>query len=516
LKDKIRFVFKGGNLLRSIFLKYTSIVPDIIRNKLLKKYGDNFKGSDLDFQIFIDPSLDKKTYSYVYDDMINLAYLCLNRFRNYYTQNLGSIFDFYNYKDEKKRELLIKLKNNLNKADLFSNTKIENNIYLNAQIVNLQFYDIHTDPDVHKLYIDNKDNTTFFSDNKEFLNIINGHIINDNFQRTDFYLTNKKFKQDNKLHEGFVASKLKNVNFDIDNNFIKKIHPDNKNKSEFYSTLNDSVHFKQANFSLIRTKFNLVAYIKFSNGKYGAKHIPGELIDISISSFNDLKIRHMNDIFINNFERYTYVNQNANYNIPSFEYYSYTLHNFIKDLLTILFDDNDYPWLDIKYEKRMHRVCILYITELFSLEYNKFMFNGINKLNDIVNLLINISDPTKIIISNKINYTDIDELLKIFDELNFKSYGIYKFYNQLRDLLIKIDKVIDNTEKNNLIKSYEEFTKFLYAHNIFVKDMLKDMDDYIKSPEILHYNVDTFKTIPNIKQKYLKYKQKYLELKNKY
>ena len=42
--------------------------------------------------------------------MVELSYLCLHRFRNYYIQNLSEIFDFYRLNNNTKLELLNKLK----------------------------------------------------------------------------------------------------------------------------------------------------------------------------------------------------------------------------------------------------------------------------------------------------------------------------------------------------------------------------------------------------------------------
>jgi hypothetical protein len=519
LKDKIIFVFKGGNLLRAIFLRYISLLPLNIRDRLLNEYGENFKSSDLDFQIFIDPYIKKEEYEKVYNDMINLAYLCLNRLRNYYTQNLSEIFDFYNLKDIKKKELLLNLEKKMNKSDLFTDNNIPNNPYYGAKIVNLQFYNIHTHPEINESYLNNKNNPDFFVDpitnpqNKEFFNIVSGHIINNNFPRKDFYLTNKKFKQDNKLHENFIATILKHNELNTDQNYINDIHPDKKNTSEFYTTINDSVAFRTVKFSLIRTKLNIIAYIQFSNGKFGAVHVPGELIDISISAYEDFKIKQLDKILKNNFIRYKYVNQNSNYKINSFEYNSYSLKNYIEDLITILFIDNEYPWMDNKYEKRLHRIFILSITELFSLDKNKFIFNGNNQLNEIIKLLNSIFDETKLILNMNINYNDIDKLLDILIKLNFKSLGIYHIIDYIKQIIKKIESISDITNKTNNIAELKKFINILKKHSLFVKDMLIEMDNYINSSEVMHYQLESFNTIPNIKQKYLKYKQKYLNLK---
>ena len=53
-----------------------------------------------------------------------------------------------------------------------------------------------------------------------------------------------------------------------------------------------------------------------------------------------------------------------NINIPEFQFWSYNLHGFISDLYLILYDDNKYPWYDIKYIKRFERLFILGIYQL--------------------------------------------------------------------------------------------------------------------------------------------------------
>lgn len=199
LKNKILFVFKGGNLLKSIFIKYTTLIPDTISSYLIENYNKDFKNSDLDFQIFIDVNLgsteeeSRKIYSIIYDDMTLLSYICLNRIRNYIIQEPNKIFDFYCLNNKSKLDILNEVEKECKKSDIFSLNDPENK-YFNSEFLNLQFYNIHTNKKAHDLFLDNKDNPNFLYNDKEFLQVVNTHIYGE-FPRTDFFITSKKLKK---------------------------------------------------------------------------------------------------------------------------------------------------------------------------------------------------------------------------------------------------------------------------------------------------------------------------------
>ena len=529
LSDKILFVFKGGNLLRSIFLKFTQVIPNQLSDKIIDHYNKWFKSSDLDFQIFIHPQLGnnpskfREVYNIVYNDMVELSYLCLHRFRNYYIQNLSEIFDFYRLNNNTKLELLNKLKDDLNSSPILSNTEMSKNDFLNARFVNLQFYDLHTNPEIHQRYMDNKDNASFKTKKDEYLNVLEKHVY-DNFARRDFYLTSKILRDNtNTRMTHFVAENLTvNKHMRKDKKIVKQIYPNNEIQSEFYTSINDAVEFfliTLVKFALIRTKINFIGYLQFPDNTYGAIHLPGELIDISISAYEDSKnFKFENELFSNHFTRYTFVNQNSNYTIPSFEYTSYNLRSFIADLELILFNDNEFPWQDKKYDKRISRMYVLVFAELFSLEQNQFIENGTNKLADLLQLIKYIYTDSRLITGTTFNYTDINNTLTLLNKLNLQKYSLYSIQDYFIKVLKRIE-LLDPERKQYEINQLKGFNKECLIHINFFITILNDMTTYLNSNHILHYDQSLFKKITqlggveNVYNKYKKYKGKYIELK---
>jgi len=530
LNDKILFMFKGGNLLRSVFLKFTQLLPNQLSDKIIDHYNEQFKSSDLDFQIFIHPQLGnnpamyRNLYNIVYEDMINLSYLCLNRFRNYYIQNLASVFDFYTLNNQSKLNLLEKLRDKLNASKIITDTNYPNNYFLNAKFVNIQFYDLHTNKDIYNFFMINKDEPSFKTNKSEYSNTLQKHVYGE-FSRRDFYLTSKILKDNtNKNMTYFIAENLSvNKYMKRDKKIVKQIYPKNEIQSEFYTSINDAVEFflvTLVKFALVRTKINFIGYIQFADNTYGAMHLPGELIDISISAYDDSKnFKFENELFSNHFSRYTFVNQNSNYNIPSFEYTSYNLRSFIADLELILFNDNEFPWLDKKYDKRLKRMYVLAFAELFSLNKTQFNLNGVNKLRELLQLIKNIYTTSRLINAGTFVYDDINTSLTLLNQLNLNKIGMYTIQTYFVKVLKRLDS-LDSVKKQEQLIELDKFNIQCMIHIDFFISILDDMDVYLNSDRVLHYDQSLFKKITqlggveNVYNKYLKYKGKYLTNKN--
>jgi hypothetical protein len=552
INDKIIFVFKGGNLLKGYFQKFLNEQPGIVTEYITQKYSKYFKNSDLDFQIIIHPRLhsDKNTrkdiYEYIYNDMLKLSYIALNRWRNYMLSDISEIINFYELNSNIKKKILTKCKNKINSASIFDTKLMDENgvqigdinakkqyqkdnygqdadIFVGANIENLQFYNINTRQDVYDEYLANKNNPTFLKQrdtaHPEYDIIIDR--MNNNkedhlelFPRTDFYITTRQYN-------GIIytlSQKLYKSKLLIDEKVQNKIYPNADIRSEFYITVNNYVKFKTRDnnnaFGLARMKFNTIGYIKFLDGTRGMLNIPGEFIDISISKLDDMKQMNKfqnNTPLIQYFNRYTFINHNQNINITNFNFWSYNLHGFISDLYDIIYFEYIYPWEDIKYKKRLDRIFIFSLFEILFLKNTK----------ENLDIFMNKQTPIKIQNLFSLDYNDpqinslVDEILLLLNKSEIRELIFYKIienHKKIANLLIAeadpiIKKKYISEFDNYKIKCRENFLTFQFV--------FKQINNYINNDTIGHINNDRMGKLHQLggyyKEKYLKYKKKYIK-----
>ena len=549
INDKIIFVFKGGNLLKGYFQKYLNEQPGIVSEIIRNKYSKHFKNSDLDFQIIIYPRLHtskttaENIYEYLYNDLLKLSYLALNRWRNYIISDISEIINFYELNSNIKKKILTKCKDKINSASIFD-TKLKDeagtiigdinakkqyqknkygpdaDIFVGAQIENLQFYNINTNPDVYDEYVRNKDNYLIFLKQRDPANQVYDNIIDrinntykyhiDSFQRADFYITIKPYN--NFIYT--LSQTLYKSDIKQDDNIQQQIYPNGDIKSEFYITVNNHVEFKtlrdKASFGLVRMKFNTLGYIKFQDGSRGMINIPGEFLDISISKGHDTKQIHKfsgNNSINTYFNRYRFINHNPNININPFNFWTYNLHGFVSDIYQILYEEPDYPWIDIKYKKRLNRLFIFTIFELlFINQANKNIFIS----QELINLFtLKYNDPQIKVLNGQI--------LAQFNTPELQKLIIYEIIKEHAKICDRIAAEGDINKQTQYINKFNEYKEVCHDNLLSINFILEKINEYVINPKLGHINQDRMNEIHQLggsyKQKYLKYKQKYLESK---
>ena len=227
-KNSILFLYKGGNVLRIIQKEFDEELPAIAAKVLEKFYSNDFKRSDADFSIYIDPKLNN--FNDIVNDITKLCYLWLDIIRNDMMNNPSFYFDFYKYNPDYKQIIL--------------NNYLET--FQNASCLN------------------DKSNPKYF--NKKILDI--------NFDHDpDYQGITDKYIRFNKSETEILINEITNKTHSI------------------YCSENRALKFKDGNnqtihFNLCRAKFcfNLIMGGKDIN----IKKIGGELIDISIPLDNGL------------------------------------------------------------------------------------------------------------------------------------------------------------------------------------------------------------------------------------
>ena len=427
LQGDIHIFYKGGNTMKNIFDNYNNKYSSLISQIFYDNYNEYFKKSDFDFQIFINREKfnNERDYNDIVDKLTTFLYGVLNNFRNYLLNNLED-FDLYRYKNSIKKEKLKKVLEELNNCDILKMDKktIKENYadkyeYLsNNKFVNINFLDINTD----NKYKDINFRRDFIIDNEE----------------------NKKTLQEIKIPK-------------LNNNLYNEYKG-----SELYISINKTLQFKNANnkiinFNLIRLKLNMNGYL---NTNYTLP-IGGEIIDISISKFNDYKI-----IPIEKIQKYKY---------KEFEYYMYTLDGFIFDTSNILFIERKNPWDDKKYEKRIYRLFYLLYIDIFNSDHN-----------------------------------DIDEIKYLLESLKkSKNSNIDDKYKNFKNIFDKINNILNDNEDN---KNKNNFIKIIDKNLQIGIDIIDKIKDYYNNRKTIN-NFDSNNNNINYLNKYKKYKQKYIELK---
>lgn len=171
---------------------------------------------------------------------------------------------------------------------------------------------------------------------------------------------------------------------------IPKLKP-----SQFYITRNTSIRFKRKDntynsFDLLRMKYN----IKVKIGKIQL-NVPSEIIDIGIPREDDNTIPPLTKGASKWMKKYNY---SSNITDVKFAFWGPSLSYLIKDVDSILFYQNEFPWQDKKIEKRLQRylLCIILHTIVTSPTDPIFHLTTLkNEFNKLINFLTCFNDSSQ-------------------------------------------------------------------------------------------------------------------------
>lgn len=507
-EDSIKFIYKGGNALRSFFRRYLTDFPSTVSNEIYNKFDNAFSKTDADFQICIDINLPDNDFNIIHKDMENLSYLLLNRIRNIFLLFVNEYFSFYNMN---KMEMDNILNASLQELNLKSQNIVDNP-FEKINILNLRINNYTCGTDFNQFNFVNQNDVYIDQSNKidreKFIYDWNNYVNNP--FRSDLIITrendNNVVYRMSKIHEIMNLDEKLLYDKQISNNIYSKI----KN-SEFYITYNNSVESfgsggRLNKFSLLRIKVNFSSIFE-KNNKYGLINIPGELIDICIpAKYSEHYARIFN--FYNPLPKYSFIGLYDNLKNKTFDFYSYSQDLLFDDLTIILTTSSKILWENPKYEKRLNRLYALVTLQLF---YNKNL--NFNKINTIINEIINC-------LNNYENYNTEQISNNLKNYLNNNNDDIY--LNKLVSMIINmlndsnfISKIKNSSFATNYLKFFQDLINML---NYIVHINLQ-FNNY-KISDNLNYLVDKLSIINQLGgniylHKYLKYKNKYLTLKYK-
>ena len=412
-----------------LYNKYKNILK--LNKDIINKYTDLFKRSDADYNIYIDKNIftTRESYNKVLHDMNKISYNILIKVRDIISTYPECFCPINNISEKNLQDLLI----NINKLYEETPSSMIPDLKIIKNFIGISFNDKY-----------------YFTENSTPISKENTHNI---------YIANKNTKPQSQVHfqsnnedfikQGKVPSQRCDVIIKIGKNNNEQLRrklinlKECNNKSIYYS-FNETITFlisnNISNFNLHRLKINTILYYKTLDDKLGFFKCPSELIDISISNFDDWKIQ--DEDLTKDIKKYNYNNE--------YPFYSYSLNGFLHDLIQIL-NEHEFPWDIFKYDKRIGRLIFLLFIYIITNFKDKDIFNTIS--NDFNSIKINTN--------NRIDYEKYknDEIIKY----------IFDYLLSIRDKIVN-DKT-DNKESlktkfNNFITRLEEINEFKHEPDL--------------------------------------------------
>jgi hypothetical protein len=421
LKKNIRFNKNNFNDIIGIIINEQRKIIEINLSKILGELKDFYQKDKINnfleklSNTFNTNYIDKKYYKYTnfYTLPINEYILTGNtnfEKNSLKNNNFENKFLQYNHFVKNSLQNNSELNKNNNNKNLRNNNKklINNNKNLSKIQINFEYNDVE--------YIKENEN-----------NII--RLL----ERKDFIIKNIQSIYFN----GYLESKTKN------NHYIS-----------INSTINNRVYNHIVNFDLFRIKLNIELpniiinnykgidqnknLIFENNNELKTISIPSEFLDVSIPKFNDINlIKFRNNFKFEDFNKYFSILNFQKNNINYLNIITYNLEYLIDDLNMVLYKQNTFiPWIDMKYEKRLNRLCCL-------------------------SLLLIIKKN----IGNKNIQTHIDNLIENLENLK----DLFQIYPINKNTIDKIKKNIENNikNKNDCLFTKEIVSNFLYSDEYF-------------------------------------------------
>lgn len=497
--DMVKFIYKGGTIMKLIFNTDTIKHDNDRRKKYKKIFSDNFKRSDSDYSIIINDILPYNHFNFIYQHMNKISYTVLINIRDVFESqmiNNDGILEINNLNKNRMNKLV----NLLNEND--GTNDVGNIICL---IACNGMYGMPSDE---------------FKGNSKIQNIISG---SNDYRRS---LT--------QLSDVIITANIDDIN-NVITPYLYKMNSEKKNSIYYsYNEINryNNLYNNTTEFALHRLKLNFTAIVKVDEkDDITEMNLQSELVDVSIP-----KISNFNKINFNkHLKEYSFVKRDFRFGYNKLNFISYSNNGFIHDLCITLFKSLEpYFWNENKYIKRINRLAYFVRCELINL-FKKYTSDTIS-MNVIKRVIYKISSLYKNSTLQNILYDeeilpesqivqngDIDEIMILY----------YYFKNTIK--LLYDQEVASNTASGfylvdaNKSPSMHSYYIFMFCKSIydffllplFLRDKTKvitpfdkSLDSYISTnfrDEINDIIIESreLKIINNIEPYQLMYLKKY-------
>lgn len=519
-EDKVRFVYKGGNLMRILKKRYFSDEKFAFMEKTgwfgNADFYDAFSKSDDDFTIKINP--DDKDFDLKHEDMEYYTYVSLKNIRDIICKDSKTYFDFYKNDENVKKNILInKVLTPLQGISCTKNVAGNMSIYKGYTVCGVLLGNTYSGIGNFAELGSVEKFRPFPLTDKKPANLNEAKTQNYSSigsRRSDFAIIPSSVQKNvTEIHSFIVQSHLNTpITFDT---------------PPIYISHNDTLTFSKgdvskASFTLLRSKLNVRIFLIGSSvdDQYYID-IGGELIDVSIPKKDDTEMQHFfSDISLMKkyIKTYTF---NYTPTSDSFNMNGYTIDYMIEDLWRVLFTDSgNRPWTDSKFARRFSRIYILYMIKIF--------YPGDNvRPESLTEIEKNIAKYIKLL--EKIVYKsetggdivlDLVDLKTIAQKVNVLG-GTTNFVNDLFTIYANEYKRDYRVDKPNIDKCIEKIIQNLN----FIGTVIMSIENNPLEGSRIH-NISEFGNFDDSQvyeknfggdpyfRKYIKYKTKYLELKN--
>lgn len=487
---KIRFVYKGGNVMRIVATQFINQLPGKARQTLFGEYAQFFKRSDSDFSITIDPGIEN--YEEVFGQVSSLSYLLQDMIRSEIDRGLENFFDFFLFSERHQKRILAKYLEKFNQLEGFENSFRGLGV---ADVFVFEGRGKRTDPD-RAPAAGSKDDTTI------------------RFDRPN----EDPLTPDRKVFLAPIPRQTKG-----------------SQKSLMTITHNDSLDFFtndfRARFNLTRTKINFfllpkgktaanvvgpLGDVQQDSGAGGLLKVRGELIDVSVPHREDDSYRWLAEranrwsgdkkkntkksaAAVDVLKDYTLkfekglcflVGAKETVGSPSecvFTFKSLSVKTLARDVSIVLFNQQTFPWGDPKYQKRLNRLFLFVFVDIF-IVFKGDRTNLLSQLRQISGALVTLGAGKKRVALQSIAKSSVRRRVAKFRRDFSKFDLIVKEF--LQDVLNLVDKITTNSEKIQ----FRAFAK-TFAQNVTLlektnSELLRFCSDNARIDPSQVYNLD--------------------------
>merc|ERR1711991_481908 len=142
------------------------------------------------------------------------------------------------------------------------------------------------------------------------------------------------------------------------------------------------------------------------------------------------------------------------------------------DLIFIVFENNNFPWDDRKYNKRLARLMFLYLIEMLGEKYGLDIKDRI----EFVRILKSTFSRINILVDEKL----IEEIEK---EINDVSKAILTYNYQLTEIINFVKDILnkkDSMDYNEFLKNFKIFIQNIISNLVIMDNFLASLNNYIQ------------------------------------
>jgi hypothetical protein len=435
---------------------------DRIQNRTLKQKLADISTSYLINQFNDDTYSEFFKYYYIPMNAFMISYARMRKLRipedlcffykggNLFRMLLGDITRIM-----ESKEYIALLKRSDADFQLFINPKIKDYDKILKEISIIVIYNLM----LFKKTIEKKGIMDFFKINKdELCNLYKQEFENNGFSIKSIELADRAYRKDFSIEPANYNGE--NIVLYRTHNSLLENAPNVTVLKDFFISRNTALSFKRKDdlksvFDLIRLKRNIrIKIVTNSNEKFEIS-VPCEIIDVSIPKNDDYGMNSFRTKVNGFIRQYTLESKSITFWAPNINY-------MIKDLDDVLFKQADYPWMDLKIDKRVTRYFI-------SLLFHQIMVSILDK-KDLVERL-NIFKKE---LSGTVRFLQcyIAKSACDFGEGSM-SRLLYAKYEKLSK---RINKIKDKQEQ---IKELERFREFNHKIMIVLKHLVGELDKLI-------------------------------------